>query len=121
MLPEGSKILELNQYKKSDKAPFIIYVDLECTIEKINRCKNNPKNSSTTKFIKHIPSGFSITTISSFRSIENKLDVYRDKDRIKKFCEFSSEHEMKIINFKKKRNKLLTKEQQESHKNAKIC
>ena len=28
---------------------------------------------------------------------------------------------MKIINFKKKKMKLLTKEQQESYKNAKIC
>ena len=28
---------------------------------------------------------------------------------------------MKIINFKKKKIKLLTKEQQESYKNAKIC
>ena len=28
---------------------------------------------------------------------------------------------MKIINFKKKNMKFLTKEQQESHENAKIC
>ena len=28
---------------------------------------------------------------------------------------------MKIINFKKKKMKLLTKERQESYKNAKIC
>ena len=72
---EDSKILELNQYQKSDKAPFIIYADFECLIEKIDGCKNNPENSSTTKVSKHIPSGFSMSTISSFRSIENKHDV----------------------------------------------
>ena len=26
---------DINQYQKSDKAPFIIYADLECLIEKI--------------------------------------------------------------------------------------
>ena len=39
---------------------------------------------------------------------------------MKRFCEFLREHEMKIINFKKKKN-LLTKEQQESYENAKNC
>ena len=39
---------------------------------------------------------------------------------MKRFCEFLREHEMKIINFKKKK-KLLTKEQQESYENAKNC
>ena len=38
---EYTKILELNQYQKSDKASFINYVDLECITEKINKCKNN--------------------------------------------------------------------------------
>ena len=50
---------------KSDKASFIIYADLEFLIEKIDACKNNPKNSFTTKISKHIPSGFSMSTISS--------------------------------------------------------
>ena len=40
---------------------------------------------------------------------------------MKKFCEFFREHAMKIINFKKKKMKLLIKEQQESYGNAKIC
>ena len=121
MPSEDTKILEFNQYQKSDKAPFIIYADLECIIEKIDGCKNNPENSSTTKVSEHIPSGFSMSTISSFRSIENKHDVYRGKDCMKKFCEFLREHAMKIINFKKKKMKLLTKEQQESYENTKIC
>ena len=31
---EDTKTLEFNQYRKSDKTPFIIYEDLECIIEK---------------------------------------------------------------------------------------
>ena len=30
---EDTKILEFNQYQKSDKAPFIIYAHFECLIE----------------------------------------------------------------------------------------
>ena len=58
-----------------------------------------------------------MSAISSFISIENKHDVYRGKDCMKKFCEFLREHAMKIVNFKKKKMKLLTKEQQESYEN----
>ena len=36
MPSEDTKILEFNQYQKSDKAPFIIYADLECLTEKID-------------------------------------------------------------------------------------
>ena len=118
---EDNKILEFNQSQKSDKAPFIIYVDLECIIEKIDGCKNNSENSSTTKVSKHIPSGFPMSTISSFRSIENKYDVYRGKDSMKKFCESLREPAVNIIDFKKKKMKLLKKEQQGSYENEKIC
>ena len=71
---EDTKILEFNQYQESDKAPFNIYADFECIIEKIDGCENNPENSSTAKVSKHIPSGFLMPTIASFRSIENKHD-----------------------------------------------
>ena len=121
MPSEDTKILEFNQYQKSDKAPFIIYADLECIIEKIDGCKNNPENSSTTKVSEHIPSGFSMSTISSFRSIENKHDVYKVKIVWKSFLEFLREHAIKIINFKKKKVQLLTNEQQQSYEKAKIC
>ena len=40
---------------------------------------------------------------------------------MKTFCELLREHAMKIINFKNKKMKLLTKEQQKSYENARIC
>ena len=40
---------------------------------------------------------------------------------MKRFCESLRKHAMKIINFKMKKMKLLTKEHQESYENAKIC
>ena len=62
-----------------------------------------------------------MSTIASFKSIENKHDVHRGKDCMKKFSKSFREHSSKIINFKKKKIKSLTKEQQESNENAKIC
>ena len=49
-------------------------------IEKIDGCKNNPERSSLTKVGKHVPLGFLMSTISSFKSIENNHYVYRVKD-----------------------------------------
>ena len=60
-----------------------------------------------------------MSTISDFRIIENEHDVCRGKDCVKKFCEFLREQAKKII--KKRKMKLLTKEQQKSYENANIC
>ena len=102
---DDTKIIEFYQYQNSDKAPFIIYADLECIIEEIDGCENNSENLSTTKVSKHISSGFSLSTVYSFRSIENNHDVDRGKNCTKKFCEFLRVHAMEIINFKKKKVK----------------
>ena len=53
-----------------------------------------------------------VSTISSFKSKENKHDVYRGSDCMKN-------HTIKINHFKKKKMKLLSNEQQKSHGNAK--
>ena len=73
---KDTKILEFNQYQNSDKAAFVIYEDLYCMIEKIDGYKNNPENPSTTKVSEHTLSGFSMSTISSFRRMENKRNIY---------------------------------------------
>ena len=83
MPSENTKILYFNQYQKSDKGSSIIYADFESIIEKVDGCKNNLENSCTTKVCEHILSGFSMSTISSFRSIKNMHDVYRGKDCMK--------------------------------------
>ena len=66
-------------------------------IEKIDRCENNPENSSTAKVSEHIPSGFLMSIISLFGSIENKHDTYGVKDCMKKICGYWREHTMNVI------------------------
>ena len=53
--------------------------------------------------------------------IENNYDVYKGRDCMKKFCECLKKQARKIINFKKKKIKLLANEQQQSYEKTKIC
>ena len=73
--------------------------------------KKNPEKLSTIKVNEHIPSGFSMYTIPLLKRMENSLDLYRGKDCFKKYCKLFREHARKIINFKKKKVKLLANEQ----------
>ena len=93
---EDNKIIKYNQAEKSIKSPFIIYADLECLLEKISTCYNNPEESSTTEINKHTPSGCSLFTHCLFDKTKNKLDYYRGDDCMKKFCKDLREHATKI-------------------------
>ena len=99
MPEEDNKILKYKHGEKSMKAPAVIYFDLECSLEKINACHDDPEKSSTSKITKHTPTGYSLFTCYSFGTKENKLDCYRGKDCMKKFCEDLKKDVKRIINY----------------------
>ena len=66
MPTKDNNLIKYNHGEKSMKVLFIIYADLECLLEKMSTCINNPNESSTTKINKHTPSGYSIFTSCSF-------------------------------------------------------
>ena len=113
--------IKYNHGKKSMKLPFVIYADLECLLEKMSTCINNPNKSSTTKINKHTPSGYSIFTHCSFDESKNKLDYYRGDDCMKKFCKDLRTHATKIINYEKKKMISLTMEEKIHCNKQKIC
>ena len=117
---EDNKIIKYNQGEKSIKSPFIIYADLECLLEKLSTCYNNPEESSTTEMNKHTPSGYSLFTHCSFDKTKNKLDYYRGDNCMKKFCKDLREHATKIINYEKKGMIPLTKKEEENHNKQKV-
>ena len=92
MPSEKDNILEFKQYMKSDKMPYIIYVDIVSLIKKIDECANNPENFSTTKIGEHIPCGYSMSTIWAFDHIENNHTLHCEKDCMNKFCTSLREH-----------------------------
>ena len=73
---EDNKILKYNPGEKSLKAPFIIYADLECLLQKINTCQNNPEKSYTEKKAKHKTSGYSLVKSCSFDDTKNESSYY---------------------------------------------
>ena len=82
----AEKTLKYNPGEKSLKAPFTIYIGLECLLKKEQSCQNNPEKSWTEKKAIHEPSGWSMFIRCSFDKIENKLNYYRGKDCIEKLC-----------------------------------
>ena len=103
MPTKNNNIIKHNHGEKSMKLSFVIYADLECLLEKMSTCINNPNESSTTKIDKHTPSGYSIFTHCSFDKSKNKLNYYRGKDCMKKFSKDLREHVSKIISYEKKK------------------
>ena len=118
---EDNKIIKYNQGQKFIKLPFIIYADLECLLEKMSTSYNNPKKSSTTEINKHVPSVYSLFIHCSFDKTKNKLDCYRGKDCMKKFCKDLREHATKIINYEKKKMIPLTTKEEIDYYKQKIC
>ena len=86
MPTKDNNIIKYNQGEKSIKLPFIIYADFGCLLEKMDTCYNNPKESSTTEINKHTPLGYPLFTHCSFDEAKNKLNYYKGKDCMKKFC-----------------------------------
>ena len=117
---KDNNTIEFNQ-KDYGKAPFVIYVDLECLLEKISTCYNNPEESSTTEINKHTPSGYSVFTNCLFDERKNKLDYYREEDYTKKFCKDLRKHATKIINCNKKEVIPLTKKEESNYSRETNC
>ena len=99
----------------------MIYTDFECLLEKMSTCQNNPNEPPTTEITKHIPSCYSLFTHCLFDPAKNKLDHYRGKDCMKKFCKDLREHTTKIINYEKKKMIPLTTEEKVYHNEQEIC
>ena len=118
---EDNKIIKYNQGEKSIKFLFIIYADLECLLEKVSTCYNNPEEYSTAEINKHTPTGYSLFTHCSFDKTKNNLDYYRGEDCMKKFCKDLREHTTKIINYEKKDMIPLTKKEEIYHNKQKVC
>ena len=121
MPEEYNKILKYKQGEESMRLPFIIIADLECVLEKMNTCHNNPEKSSTTKINKHTPSGYSLFAHCSFDRTKNKLDYYGGKNGMKNFCLDLREHATKIINYEKKEMIPLTKKEEKKHNKQEVC
>ena len=103
------------------KVSFINYDDLECLFEKIHSCQNNPEKWSTTILNMHTTSGYSLFTNCSFDITKNKLDCYRGKYCMERFCKDLKKRATKIINYEEKEMIPLTDKENKSYEKQKVC
>ena len=119
MSEEDGKIFTYNNSEKSMRVPFVICADLECLLEKLNTCHNDPEKSSTTKVNKQTSSGYSLFACSLFDTIENELDYHKVEDCMKKFCEDLKKHVTKITSYQKKEMIPFIKKKEKKHNKQK--
>ena len=81
------KVLKYNPGEKSLRAPFAIYLDLECLLKKKNLVKTiKSKKSYTEKKAKHEPLRWAMLTKYSFDKKENKLAEVTEEKIVLKNC-----------------------------------
>ena len=100
----------------------MIHADLECLVEKMHSCQNNPEKSYTEK--KKLSMHLLVThcfQIVHLMKKENKLDCCKREDCMERFCKDLREHAMKIINNEEKEMIPLTSEENKSYKKQKVC
>ena len=100
MPTRDNNTLKYNHGGKSLKLPGIFYVDSESLLIKQQLCQNSPEESYTEKKSIHESCGYSIYSVNSFDSKQDRHSFNRRRDCTKKFCEDLKEHAFKIINSK---------------------
>ena len=65
-IPKEHEKIKYWPAEKSLKVSFVIYVDIECLLKKVQSSQYNPENSYTEKKVKHKPSGYAWYSICSF-------------------------------------------------------
>ena len=113
-IPKEKSTSNGGKWRKIYESP--IEAGIESLLEKLDTCHNNLEKSSTNKKNNHTPSGYSLFTHCSFDVTKNKLNYYRGKDSMKKFCKDLRQHATKVINYGKKKEMMsLTIEENKSY------
>ena len=102
MSEQVNKTIKHNPVEKSLKAPFTIYLDLECLLKKVQSSQNNTEKFYTKKKARHEPSGWAMFKRCSFNKKQNKLNYYRGKDCTENLCKILKESAMEIIDHENK-------------------
>ena len=99
---DDNKILKYNYGEKPLKVTAIIYVGVECLLEKIHSCQIILKNVTHRNKL----SIYLLVThcLQIIKLIQKKTSLIITKDCMESFCKDLKEHETKIMNYEKKRN-----------------
>ena len=106
MPDEGKKILKYNYGERSIRVLFIVYADLECLLEKMHSCQNNPENPYTEKKKLSIRP-MVIYCLQIVHLIQLKISLIVTEAKIckdlEKFCKDLRKHAMRVFNYEEKK------------------
>ena len=125
-MPTRNSKLGFNNYYKKLPIPFVVYADFECFTKPINTCNPNPKDSYTLGYQKHEPSGFCFYIKGIVSNIFKPIIYTKQKDSDNIAEIFVSKIAMitrKLYDdfYRHPKPLRLTKQEQASFKEARIC
>ena len=110
--------------KKKIKSPLITHADIESILVPENNGKQNPEDSYTNKYRKHIACSYGHKLVSADDNFSKPFKTYLDEDTVYNFI-YSIIEESKYCSdlIKKHFNKelVMTKEDNENFKNSTKC
>ena len=120
MSKKDNKVLKYKHGEKSVKNQFTFYAALECLLKKWAFVIIILKDHQQLKNINIHLLVIQCLHIVHFIQQKNKLDCYRDKDCMERFCKDLKEHATKLIKYEKKEMILLTCKESKSYKKQKV-
>ena len=106
IVDKDNNISKYNSAEKYIRVTFILYVYMECLLENISTCHNDPNKSLTIKINENTSSDYLLLTYCSFDNSKTKLSYYRGQDCMKMLCK---EYAKRVI-YCKKRNDLFNRQ-----------
>ena len=118
---EENKILKYNHRENSSKPPFMIMLTYSVCLKKCTHVKIILQNLIHRKKLSIRIPAIHCWQIVHLMQQKNKLDCYRGKDCMEKFCKDLKERAMRIVNYEKKEMIPLTAEENKSYEKQTVC
>ena len=124
IMPKKGEYVKLKHYEKKIKSQFIIYADFESILVPEDNEKQNPEESYTSKYQKHIGCCYGYKLVCVDGKFSKSFKTYLGKDTVYDFINSMIEESRNYSNVTKKRfdkELVMTKEDNEDFKNSTKC
>ena len=116
MLKEGENKMSFTSFHKKMKAPYVIYADFECVLERISGCEPSQYASLTVKTERHVPCGSSYIVVRSDGKLFGPFN-HRRRDAAYVFLRCLNNDEIKMReDMENKRPLVMTPEDWQKHR-----
>ena len=124
IMPKKDEYVKFKHYERKIKSPFIIYVDFESILVPENNEEQNPEESYTNKYQKHIACSYGYKLVVVYQKFSTSFKTYLGEDALYNFINSIIEESKYCSDIMTKRfNKelVMTKENNENFKISNKC